>query len=101
MTELEKKIYNGEHLTERELREAVFECDEVTTEYGENFRWSRSARTIIKIKDKLFCIKWEEGLTECQDNYFEEQPYEVEEVERTIVVKKYIPKITSGDNING
>lgn len=92
MTELEKKIYNGEHLTERELRAAVFECDEVTTEYGENLRWSRSASTIIKIKDKLFCIEWEEGLTECQDNYFEEQPYEVEEVERTIIVKDYIKK---------
>lgn len=92
MTELEEKIYNGEYLTEKELRTAVFECDEVTTEYGENRRWSRSVSTIIKIKDKLFCIDWEQGLTECQDNYFEEQPYEVEEVEHTIVVKEYVKK---------
>lgn len=101
MTELEKKIYNGEHLTERELRVAVFECDEVTTEYGENLRWSRSVRSIIKIEDKLFCIEWEEGLTECQLNCFDDQPYEVEEVEETIVVKRYIPKIISRDSING
>ena len=92
MTELEKKIYNGEYLTEKELRTAVFKCNEVTTKYGENLRWSRSASTIIKIKDKLFCIEWEEGLTERQNSYFEEQPYEVEEVERTIVVKDYIKK---------
>lgn len=92
MTELEEKIYNGEYLTEKELRTAIFECDEITTEYGENLRWSRPASTIIKIKDKLFCIEWEQGLTECQEDYFEEQPYEVEEVEDIIVVKNYIRK---------
>lgn len=101
MTELEEKIYNGKHLTEAELENAVYECDVISTEYGENRRWNRFVRSIIKIEDKLFCIEWEEGLTEYQIDYFDDQPYEVEEAEETIVVKKYIPKITSGDNING
>ena len=101
MTELEEKIYNGKHLTKAELENAVYECDVINTEYGENRRWNRFVRSIIKIEDKLFCIEWEEGLTECQINSFDDQPYEVEEVEETIVIKKYIPKITSGDNING
>lgn len=90
MNELEEKIYNGEHLSESELIDAVFECNEVDTEYGENNRWSRYVSTIIKIKDKLFCIDWEQGLTELQSDYFEDQPYEVKEVEETVVVKKYV-----------
>ena len=92
MTELEEKIYNGIKLTSKELEEAILECEEVTTEYGRNMRWSRPVSTIIRIKDKLFCIEWEEGLTECQDNYFEYQPYEVEEKERVIIIKNYIKK---------
>lgn len=90
MDELEEKIYNGEHLSESELIDAVFECNEVDTVYGENNRWSRYVSTIIKIKDKLFCIDWEQGLTELQPDYFENQPYEVKEVEETVVVKKYV-----------
>lgn len=92
MTELEEKIYNGEHLTESELENAIYECDVIDTKYGKNERWTRPASSIIKIKDKLFCIDWEEGLTEYQFNSFDNQPYEVEEVERTIVVKNYIKK---------
>lgn len=92
MTELEEKIYNGKYLTRAELENAVYECDVIGTEYGENRRWTRSARSIIKIEDKLFCIEWEEGLTECQINYFDEQPYEVKEVIETVIVKNYIRK---------
>lgn len=92
MTELEEKIYNGKHLTKAELENAVYECDVINTKYGENRRWNRFVRSIIKIEDKLFCIEWEEGLTEYQIDYFDGQPYEVEEVERTVVVKDYIKK---------
>lgn len=101
MTELEEKIYNGEHLTRAKLENAIYECDVIDTEYGENGRWTRPASSIIKIKDKLFYIDWEEGLIECQINFFDNQPYEVEEVEETIVVKKYIPKVNNEGNTNG
>lgn len=92
MTELEEKIYNGKHLTRAELENAIYEGDVIDTEYGENRRWTRFVRSIIKVEDKLFCIEWEEGLTEYQVNYFYAQPYEVEEVEKTIVIKNYIRK---------
>lgn len=39
MTELEEKIYNGENLTEKELKNAVFELEEVDTIEGEIGRW--------------------------------------------------------------
>lgn len=92
MDELERKIYNGEELTEDELNEAVFNLNEVTTKYGENGRWSRYAETIIKIEDKLFCIEWEQGLTEYQENCFEYQPYEVEEKTEVVERKYYVRK---------
>ena len=92
MNELEEKIYNGEHLTEQELMDAAECCEEVCTTYGENRRWTRSARTIIKVKDKLFCIEWEQGLTEIQENEYYNQPYEVEEKTRVIEKKYYVRK---------
>lgn len=92
MSEIEEKIYNGEILTKAELCEAIFDCEEVDTQYGENRRWSRSVSTIIKIKDKLFCINWEQGLTECQENEFYDQPYEVEEKTKIVEEKCYVRK---------
>lgn len=92
ITELERKIYKGEKLTKKELREAVWGCEEVAQEVGENRRWSRNISSIIKIKDKLFCINWEQGLTEYQDNCYDEQPFEVEEKVEIIERKYYIRK---------
>lgn len=90
--ELEEKIYNGETLSESELENAVFNLDEIDVKYDDNRRWNRNVSTIIKIKDKLFCINWSQGLTEYQDNDFYEQPFEVEEKTKTIVKKYYVPK---------
>lgn len=92
MTELEEKIYKGIELSEGELSEVIFECNVVDESYGENGRWNRDVSSIIKIEDKLFCLDWSQGLTECQFDLFENQPYEVEEKERTIVEKYYIRK---------
>ena len=92
INELEEKIYNGEDLSPQELQNAVFGCDEVCTKYGIMGRWNVPVSTVIKIRDKLFCIDWYQGLTEYQENIFDEQPYEVEEIEETITVKKYIQK---------
>lgn len=86
MKELEEKIYNGEKLTEYELCEAVSECDVVDEIIGDDGRWTHQMTTIIQVKDKLFAINWERGLTECQDSMFSSQPYEV--VKKTRVVAK-------------
>ena len=92
MMELEEKIYKGEKLTERELRDAAFELEEVDTIEGENRRWGQWMTTIIRIKDKLFAIDWDRGLTEYQEDSFSEQPYEVERKTRVITETYYEKK---------
>lgn len=48
--------------------------------------------TIIRIKDKLFAIDWDRGLTEYQEDSFSEQPYEVEKKTRVITETYYEKK---------
>lgn len=80
--DLEKRCYEGaQDFTERELSELTER--EVDREEGENRRWSRSVGVIIKIHDKYFSIDYEEGLTEYQENIYDNQPVEVERVEET------------------
>ena len=86
------KYDKHEEFSEREIEELVWEFPTVSTKYGENRRWSRSVDTIIKVCGRLFCIPWEEGLTEYQEHEYYEQPYEVVEQEKTIVIKEYIRK---------
>ena len=90
--ELLAKIDNKEKLTESEISDLVAEC-EVEVKYGQNRRWSRSATTISKLGDRYFRIEWENGLTENQPNYFNNQPIEVElkEYEKIVKVKEWIP----------
>lgn len=86
------KIDAGENLTERELDEFHSYGNDI--EYGENRRWNRTVTTEVEYKGRFFIIIWEEGLTECQENEFYNQPYEVEKVTetQTILVTKYIKK---------
>lgn len=92
MTELEEKIYNGEKLTEEELKDAVYELEEVDTIKGENGRWDQWITTIIQIKDKLFAIDWLRGLTEYSEHTFSEQPYEVKRKTRVVTEVYYEKK---------
>lgn len=86
-----KKIDNGEKLTEKELRELICGYD-VNTEYGDNRRWSRSVTTIVELEGRFFSIDWEEGLTECQENEYYNQPVEVKKniYEKTITVTEWV-----------
>ena len=88
-----KKIDKNESLTERELKTLVFDY-EIEKEYGENRRWTRSVNTIISLLDRTFEICWEQGLTECQENEFYNQPVEVEKhtYEKTITVTEWRKK---------
>ena len=84
------KIDNKENLTEDELSDIV-NCYEVSTEYGENRRWSRTVTTIVSLKGRYFKVVWDEGLTESQEDSFYTQPYEVEKhtYEKTIIVTEW------------
>lgn len=88
-----KKLLSGKTLSESEIKSLVFEYDEISKEYGENRRWSRSIDTVIEIQNHYFLIEWEEGLTENQENEFFNQPVEVmkHEYEKTITVTEWIP----------
>lgn len=88
-----QKIDRKEALTEKELRELVF-GNEVETENGDNRRWSRTNTTIIELKGRFFSIDWEQGLTEYQENEFNNQPIEVEKktYPKTIMVTEWVVK---------
>ena len=83
---------NGEEFTEEELSDFRWEFIEVNVKYGDNHRWNRPVTTVFRVEDRLFALEWWEGLTEMQEHEFYKQPYEVEEIEKTIVVKEYIKK---------
>ena len=87
------KFDNGEEFTFEELEYIIQESDfEYVDEIeGDDHRWNREMQTIIKIDDRLFAIDWRKGLTEMQENEYWDQPYEVKVVEKTIVVKEYVP----------
>ena len=64
----------------------------VSEEGGYEGRWTRYMSTVFEVKGRFFNIDWERGLTECQENEFYEQPYEVvkECHEKTIVVTNWV-----------
>lgn len=53
-------------------------CEEIEQrDYGEPGRWERPVSSYCKIKDKWYAVYWQQGLTEMQEDYYEEQPVEV------------------------
>lgn len=85
------KIQRGESLTESEIKTLVYEFDAIDEVYGEDGRWTRSVCTIISLQGHYIEIDWERGLTECQENEFYSQPYEVFKEEVTKVVALWRP----------
>lgn len=90
-----EKIDSGEKLSERELRNLIWNYEDIKErEYGENRRWTRGVESIICLCGRYFSIYWEEGLTEYQENEYFYQPEEVEkhEYDKTIHVVEWVPK---------
>ena len=87
------KINNGIDFTEEELNEMPWSFTVVDTiEDNEVYKRRRNVSTIFKVKDRLFRLDWVEDLGEYQEHEFEYQPYEVEKVEKQIVVTDYVKK---------
>ena len=95
-----QKMYAEEQLTEAELRALAtgiaWRCDTEVGEYeevdiiaGDAGRWTQRMDTIIKVGDDLWCIPWQQGLTERQNNEFCKQPYRVERKEKVETVVYY------------
>ena len=105
---LVNKLYNGEALNETELHflatgfslskmENMIDEEDmgaikfVDEQDGDSGRWTKHKTTIFKVNNDLWCVEWEEGLTECQENEFYDQPYKVKCIEDVVIVKKYVP----------
>lgn len=58
-------------LTAEEQKDLVFEADVTSEGHGEG-RWSEFTTTVVKKDDKFYRITWQRGLTEYQENEFED-----------------------------
>ncbi len=82
-----KKYDSGEEFDEyklAEMREAYKQVDET---YGDRHRWTESVNTVFQVGERYFCLEWEKGLTELQENQYYEQPYEVYPVTEEKIIK--------------
>ena len=86
---------NKETFTSRENQELYWgdieeedddEVYEIDTIYGDKGRWSRYETKILSLNGRYFDVTADIGLTEYQDNYYDQQPIEVKRVQKTIVV---------------
>jgi len=76
--------------SEEEVEEWAYEGE---FEEGEQRRWVTSMVTIAEVDGKFYSLNWDRGLTESQEDYYPEQEAdEVEQIEETIVVKKWVIK---------
>lgn len=82
-------IDSGEELSERQLRDFVFSY-EVDRIEGSPRRWTSTITSYCQVGDRYFEVEWEEGLTECQDNMFDNQPIEVGKVITEIIVPEQV-----------
>lgn len=98
--ELLEALYSGKHLNENDIEYLLWNLGyEIDFQEFDIGRWTQFVSSIIKFPDPndlntytddLWCIDWERGLTELQENAFYEQPYRVKCVEKTVVVKTYV-----------
>ena len=79
---------NMENMIDKEDMDTITRIDE---QDGDSGRWTKHKITIFTVNNDLWCVQWEEGLTECQENEFCDQPYKVKCIEDVVIVKKYVP----------
>lgn len=90
MEEILRKLENKETLSEEDLWELTCVSDEEID--GKEHRWQREISSIIKYNGKYYRIDWMRGLTENQENEFDNQPYEVVPQEKVITIKEWVKK---------
>lgn len=94
-----EKLYQGEVLLEKELKAIALGCEYTEKEIGdyefvdeiegELNRWTQDMRTIFKVGTDYWCVPWQRGLTEYQENGFWGQPYRVVPKTEQIIVTRY------------
>ena len=88
-----RRIDAGEEFSEREIKQILDNADHVHSAEGEEKRWTKTVRTVVSMRGRLFAIDWERGLTECCEDVYFGKPFEVErhEYKKTITVVEWNP----------
>ena len=81
------KIKHKEPLSKEELYDVIFQYG-IYTKEGSNSRWYRYMSTISKLDDTYVVTNWNHGLTECQEDEYDEDPIIVTKV-KTEEIKMY------------
>lgn len=85
-----KRYDSGEpNFTEDEIKKMAYEefGNWVDTAEGRTHRWYRENETIFEVEGRLFAVNWNKGLTEQQEDDFDDsEVYEVERKEKIIFI---------------
>lgn len=85
--EILNKIKHKEPLNRNELYDVIFQYG-IYTKEGSDSRWYRYMSTISKLDDTYVVTNWKHGLTDHQENEYDEDPIIVTKV-KTEEVKMY------------
>lgn len=85
--EILNKIKHKEPLSREELYDVIFQYDVYTKENGDD-RWYRYMSTISKLDNTYVVTNWNHGLTEYQEDEYDENPIIVTKI-KTEEVKMY------------
>lgn len=94
-------LYSGNRLSPADIQYLLWEIGrKVDEKDGDSGRWTQHVSTIVKLpktpdseeySDNLWCINWEHGLTERQENEYYEQPYRVVPYIKIFSITEYKP----------
>lgn len=87
-----EKFDNDYIFSEEEIENMFYDLEEHEENSYDKGRWTMPMTTIFKVGDRFFCVEWEAGLTEYQENSYENQPYEVFPKREHIVVNRWYTK---------
>lgn len=87
-----EKVDKKEYFSEDEIENMFYDLEEFKEVCYEKGRWTMPMTTIFKVGNRFFCVEWEAGLTEYQENSYENQSYEVFPRREHIVVNRWYTK---------
>lgn len=73
-----------------ELEYMAFDCRQIDEIEGERHRWTMDVTTVFECDGRAFAIDWSSGLTECQEDEFYNQPYEVRPQEEVVTIRNWV-----------
>lgn len=72
---IEEKLEDGKCLAENEIAYLCREYPCIYEEEGNSGRYTIFMMTIVDVDGQLYAIHWQKGLTECQENIYDNQPF--------------------------